>query len=161
MNLQLQSIINLQLMMDLTTPGPAVAPVLSIKTQKSHFLSATLPMDCVICTASDDTVRGSELAWVFFLISQWTNWLPCASTTPLPPCHLQSIRAPVEGSDWSAAWNGESDAAEHEGNDAAAPWTAPLPPPSAERTCYCGLSCRSAWQPTGNTAKGKTGSNLT
>lgn len=58
MNSRLQSVVNLQLMMDLTTPGPAVAPVLSIKTQKSHFLSATLPMDCVIRTTGNDTVKG-------------------------------------------------------------------------------------------------------
>eukprot|EP00066_Takifugu_rubripes_P010507 XP_003978397.1 PREDICTED: ufm1-specific protease 2 [Takifugu rubripes] len=51
------SVINLQLMRDLTTPAPAVAPVLSVKTKKSHFLSAALPMDCVIQTTSNDTVK--------------------------------------------------------------------------------------------------------
>lgn len=55
---RLQSVVNLQLMMDLTTPGPAVAPILSITTQKSHFLSATLPMDCVVRTTGNDTIKG-------------------------------------------------------------------------------------------------------
>lgn len=58
MILLLQSVINLQLMMDLTAPGPAVAPVLSMKTRKSHFLSAALPVDCVIRASSNDTVGG-------------------------------------------------------------------------------------------------------
>lgn len=58
MNWWLQSVINLRLMVDLTAPGPAVAPVLSIKTQKSLFLSATLPMDCVVRTTANDTVEG-------------------------------------------------------------------------------------------------------
>lgn len=57
MKSKLQSVINLQLMRDLTTPAPAVAPVLSVRTKKSHFLSAALPMDCVIQTTSNDTVK--------------------------------------------------------------------------------------------------------
>lgn len=66
MKSQLQSVINLQLLMDLTTPGPVVAPVLSIKTKKSHFLSAALPMDCVIHTTSSDTVK-EYVRFLFFL----------------------------------------------------------------------------------------------
>lgn len=63
---------------------------------------------------------------------------------------------PVDGHDGSAARDGESDAAAPEGDDAAGTWTAPLPASRTERTRDCGLSSRSAWQPTGNAAPGKT-----
>ncbi|XP_053274313.1 ufm1-specific protease 2 [Pleuronectes platessa] len=53
------SVINLQLMMEVTNPGPLSAPVLTRTAQKSHFLSATLPMDCAVCTSCDDTVRDA------------------------------------------------------------------------------------------------------
>lgn len=66
MKSRLQTVINLQLLMDLTTPGPVVAPVLSIKTQKSHFLSAALPMDCVVHTTSNDTVKEYVRCFGFF-----------------------------------------------------------------------------------------------
>uniref|UniRef100_A0A4W6C3P3 Ufm1-specific protease 2 n=1 Tax=Lates calcarifer TaxID=8187 RepID=A0A4W6C3P3_LATCA len=42
------SVINLRLMMEVSRPGPLPAPILSKTVQKSHFLSTTLPMDCVV-----------------------------------------------------------------------------------------------------------------
>ncbi|XP_041789637.1 ufm1-specific protease 2 [Chelmon rostratus] len=53
------SIINLRLMMEATKPGPASAPILSRTVQKSHFLSATLPMDCVVRTTCNDTIKDA------------------------------------------------------------------------------------------------------
>ncbi|XP_068616188.1 ufm1-specific protease 2-like, partial [Brachionichthys hirsutus] len=51
------SVINLRLLMEGTKPGPLPAPVLSRNVHKSHFLATTLPMDCVICTTCDDTIK--------------------------------------------------------------------------------------------------------
>uniref|UniRef100_UPI0037E86DCC ufm1-specific protease 2 isoform X1 n=1 Tax=Semicossyphus pulcher TaxID=241346 RepID=UPI0037E86DCC len=51
--------INLHLMMEVTTKGPLSAPILSRTVQKSHFLSTTLPMDCVIRTTSKDTIKDA------------------------------------------------------------------------------------------------------
>lgn len=84
MESKLQSVINLQLMMDLTTPAPAVAPVLSVKTKKSHFLSAALPMDCVIQTTSNNTVK--EYVWCLFSFFVSLIISERASMTSLPPC---------------------------------------------------------------------------
>ncbi|XP_061586423.1 ufm1-specific protease 2 [Cololabis saira] len=51
------SVVNLRLMMEVTKPGPLPAPILSKTLKKSHFLRATLPMDCVVRTSYNDTVR--------------------------------------------------------------------------------------------------------
>ncbi|CAK6958496.1 ufm1-specific protease 2 [Scomber scombrus] len=51
------NVINLHLMMDMTTRGPASAPILSRTAQNSHFLSTTLPMDCVVRTSYSDTTK--------------------------------------------------------------------------------------------------------
>ncbi|KAM7419322.1 hypothetical protein PAMA_016440 [Pampus argenteus] len=51
------SVINLRLMMEVTKRGPVSAPILSRTVQKSHFLSTTLPMDCVIRTSCNDTMK--------------------------------------------------------------------------------------------------------
>lgn len=55
--LVIQSVINLRLMMEVTKAGPLSAPILSRKAQKSHFLSTTLPMDCVVRTTCNDTIK--------------------------------------------------------------------------------------------------------
>ncbi|KAG7225835.1 hypothetical protein INR49_014356 [Caranx melampygus] len=57
--LRSQSVINLHLMMEMTNPGPLLAPVLSRSLQNSHFLSTTLPMDCVIQTTCNDTIKNA------------------------------------------------------------------------------------------------------
>uniref|UniRef100_A0A7N6AYB7 Ufm1-specific protease 2 n=1 Tax=Anabas testudineus TaxID=64144 RepID=A0A7N6AYB7_ANATE len=54
-----QSVINLQLMTEVTKPGPVSAPILSRTVQKSHFLSTALPMDCVVCTSCSDTIKDA------------------------------------------------------------------------------------------------------
>uniref|UniRef100_A0A3Q0SYC9 Ufm1-specific protease 2 n=1 Tax=Amphilophus citrinellus TaxID=61819 RepID=A0A3Q0SYC9_AMPCI len=41
------SVINLRLMVEVTKPGPVSAPILIKAVQKSHFVRATLPVDCV------------------------------------------------------------------------------------------------------------------
>lgn len=51
------NIINLNLMMEVTKPGPHPAPTLCRTVQKSHFLSATLHMDCVVRTSCNDTIK--------------------------------------------------------------------------------------------------------
>ncbi|KAF6733510.1 Ufm1-specific protease 2 [Oryzias melastigma] len=51
------SVISLRLMMEVTKPGPLSAPVISKTVQKSHFLSATLPLDCAVRTHSKDTIK--------------------------------------------------------------------------------------------------------
>ncbi|XP_056227867.1 ufm1-specific protease 2 [Seriola aureovittata] len=53
------SVINLNLMMEVTKPGPLSAPILSRTLQSSHFLSATLPMDCVVRTSCNDTIKDA------------------------------------------------------------------------------------------------------
>ncbi|XP_049427150.1 ufm1-specific protease 2 [Epinephelus fuscoguttatus] len=53
------SVINLRLMTEATRKGPLPAPILSRTVQKSHFLSTTLPMDCVVRTTSDDTIKDA------------------------------------------------------------------------------------------------------
>ncbi|XP_028263699.1 ufm1-specific protease 2 [Parambassis ranga] len=53
------SIVNLRLMVEVTKPGPLSAPVLNKIIQKSHFLSTTLPIDCVVCTSNTDTVKDA------------------------------------------------------------------------------------------------------
>nr|XP_057942186.1 ufm1-specific protease 2 [Doryrhamphus excisus] len=53
-------VINLNLMMDVTKPGPLPAPVLCRTIQESHFLSATLPVDCVISISSTDTIKDAS-----------------------------------------------------------------------------------------------------
>uniref|UniRef100_A0A3Q4AVQ7 Ufm1-specific protease 2 n=1 Tax=Mola mola TaxID=94237 RepID=A0A3Q4AVQ7_MOLML len=55
------SVINLRLMMEVTAPGPLSVPIFGIKTQKSYFLSATLPMDCIVCTTRNDTIKEFSL----------------------------------------------------------------------------------------------------
>ncbi|XP_022064188.2 ufm1-specific protease 2 [Acanthochromis polyacanthus] len=53
------SVINLGLMMEVTQPGPLSAPILSKTVQKSHFLTTTLPMDCVVCTSCGDAIKDA------------------------------------------------------------------------------------------------------
>ncbi|XP_054635615.1 ufm1-specific protease 2 [Dunckerocampus dactyliophorus] len=53
-------VINLNLMMDVTKPGPLPAPVLCRTIQKSYFLSTTLPVDCVVCISSTDTIKAAS-----------------------------------------------------------------------------------------------------
>ncbi|XP_029018133.1 ufm1-specific protease 2 [Betta splendens] len=53
------SVLNLRLMMEVTTPGPLPAPVLSRTVRRSHFLSTVLPLDCVVCTKSSDTIKDA------------------------------------------------------------------------------------------------------
>lgn len=53
----IQSIINLRLMMEVTKTGPLSAPILSRTVQKSHFLSTTFPVDCVIRTTFNETIK--------------------------------------------------------------------------------------------------------
>lgn len=54
------SVVNLRLLMEVTTKGgPLSAPVLSRTVQTSHFLSTTLPVDCVIRTTSMCTVKDA------------------------------------------------------------------------------------------------------
>lgn len=51
------SVIKLQLMMEVTKPGPLSGLVLCRKAQNSHFVSTTLPMDCIVRASSSDTVK--------------------------------------------------------------------------------------------------------
>ncbi|XP_053189993.1 ufm1-specific protease 2 [Scomber japonicus] len=51
------NVINLRLMMDMTTQGPASAPILSRTAQNTYFLSTTLPMDCVVRTSCSDSTK--------------------------------------------------------------------------------------------------------
>lgn len=51
------SVIKLQLMMEVTKPGPLPGLVLCKKVQNSYFVSTTLPMDCIVCASSSDTVK--------------------------------------------------------------------------------------------------------
>ncbi|XP_060914909.1 ufm1-specific protease 2 isoform X1 [Labrus mixtus] len=54
------SVINLRLMMEVTTKGSHLsAPVLCRTAKKSHFLCTTLPMDCVVCATSKDTAKDA------------------------------------------------------------------------------------------------------
>lgn len=64
------TVINIRLMMEVTQPGPLQAPILCRKSQKAHFLSATLPMDCVISTTCSDTVKDAFEALLDVLIHQ-------------------------------------------------------------------------------------------
>ncbi|KAF3852352.1 hypothetical protein F7725_005707 [Dissostichus mawsoni] len=56
---QRYSVINLRLMMEATKTGPLSAPILRRTLQKSHFLSTTLPMDCVVRTTCSDTIKDA------------------------------------------------------------------------------------------------------
>ncbi|XP_076004319.1 ufm1-specific protease 2 [Genypterus blacodes] len=51
------NVVNLRLMMEVTKPGPQPAPILCRTVQKSHFLSAALPMDCVVHAGSNDSIK--------------------------------------------------------------------------------------------------------
>ncbi|KAK5865843.1 hypothetical protein PBY51_020082 [Eleginops maclovinus] len=53
------SVINLSLMMEATKTGPLSAPILRRTLQKSHFLSTTLPMDCVVRITCSDTIKDA------------------------------------------------------------------------------------------------------
>lgn len=53
------SVVNFDLMMEVTRPGPLSALILSTTVKKSHFLTATLPVDCVVRTGCSDTVRDA------------------------------------------------------------------------------------------------------
>lgn len=53
----IQSVINLRLMMEATKTGPLSAPILSKTVQKSHFLSTALPIDCVVRTTCNNTIK--------------------------------------------------------------------------------------------------------
>ncbi|KAM4583920.1 ufm1-specific protease 2 isoform 2-T2 [Odontesthes bonariensis] len=53
------NVINLRLMMEVTKPRPLSAPVLRKTIQKSNFLTASLPMDCVVRTSSSDTIKDT------------------------------------------------------------------------------------------------------
>lgn len=53
------SVINLHLMMEVTQPSPLSAPILSKTVKKSHFLAATLPIDCAVCTGCSDTIKNA------------------------------------------------------------------------------------------------------
>ncbi|XP_070837166.1 ufm1-specific protease 2 [Chaetodon trifascialis] len=53
------SVINLRLMMETTTTGPASAPILCRTVQKSHFLSTALPVDCVVRVTCNDTIKDA------------------------------------------------------------------------------------------------------
>ncbi|XP_029291641.1 ufm1-specific protease 2 [Cottoperca gobio] len=53
------SVINLRLMMEATKTGPLSAPILRRTVQKSHFLFTTLPMDCVVRTTCNDTIKDA------------------------------------------------------------------------------------------------------
>lgn len=55
--LVIQTVIDIRLMMEVTQPGPLPAPIICKKYQKAHFLSTTLPMDCVVSPASDDSIK--------------------------------------------------------------------------------------------------------
>uniref|UniRef100_A0A8C7YH98 Ufm1-specific protease 2 n=1 Tax=Oryzias sinensis TaxID=183150 RepID=A0A8C7YH98_9TELE len=48
---------NLYLLVEVTKPGPLSAPVISKTVQKSHFLSATLPLDCAVRTHCKETIK--------------------------------------------------------------------------------------------------------
>ncbi|XP_041641436.1 ufm1-specific protease 2 [Cheilinus undulatus] len=53
-------VINLRLMMEVTTNGGSLsAPIFSRTVKKSHFLSTTLPLDCVVCINSKDTIKDA------------------------------------------------------------------------------------------------------
>ncbi|MEQ2281923.1 Ufm1-specific protease 2 [Ameca splendens] len=45
-------------MMEVTKPGPLTAPILTRTVQKSHFLRATLPMDCAVRSSCSDTINN-------------------------------------------------------------------------------------------------------
>lgn len=64
------SVLNCHLMMEVTKPGPLSAPILSKTVKKSHFLTATLPMDCVVRTGCSDTVRDACEKLMKALINQ-------------------------------------------------------------------------------------------
>uniref|UniRef100_A0A3Q2WM59 Ufm1-specific protease 2 n=2 Tax=Haplochromini TaxID=319058 RepID=A0A3Q2WM59_HAPBU len=49
------SVINLRLMTEVTKPGPLSAPILTKTVLKSHFVSVTLPLDCVLVSYSNIT----------------------------------------------------------------------------------------------------------
>ncbi|XP_078801001.1 ufm1-specific protease 2-like isoform X1 [Oryzias latipes] len=51
------SVANLYLMVEVTKPGPLSAPVINKTVQKSHFLSAALPLDCAVRTHCKETVK--------------------------------------------------------------------------------------------------------
>ncbi|XP_054460778.1 ufm1-specific protease 2 [Anoplopoma fimbria] len=53
------SVINLRLMMEATKKGPLSAPILSKTVTKSHFLSTTLPVDCVVLTTFNETIKDA------------------------------------------------------------------------------------------------------
>ncbi|KAJ0050994.1 hypothetical protein NL108_012156, partial [Boleophthalmus pectinirostris] len=61
------TVLNLRLMMEATGPGAphsAQLPVFARTVQTSHFVSTILPMDCVVCVSSGETIRGACLRLV-------------------------------------------------------------------------------------------------
>ncbi|XP_077460543.1 ufm1-specific protease 2 [Stigmatopora argus] len=55
----LARVISLHLMMEATKLGPLPAPILCRTIQKSHFLSATLPIDCAIYIHPTKTIKDA------------------------------------------------------------------------------------------------------
>lgn len=64
------NVLNFDLMVELTKPGPLSVPILNKTMKKSLFLAATLPIDCIVCTNSGDTVRSACEKLMEVLISQ-------------------------------------------------------------------------------------------
>lgn len=64
------TVIDIRLMTEVTQPGPLPAPILCKKSQKAHFLSTTLPMDCVVPTTCNDSIKHAFGALLEGLIHQ-------------------------------------------------------------------------------------------
>lgn len=63
-------VINLRLMMEATKPGPLPPPIFCRTVQKSHFVSTTLSIDCVVCVSPRDTIKNACLQLVEKLTNQ-------------------------------------------------------------------------------------------
>lgn len=77
-------------MMEATKPGPLPLPTFCRTTQTSHFVSTTLPMDCIVCVNASDTIKDACLR----LVEELTNQLNEMKTVTLQHLKGTSMMIP-------------------------------------------------------------------
>ena len=130
--------------MEVTKPRPLSAPVLRKTTQKSNFLTASLPMDCVVRTSSSDTIKEYVLAKIRVIsysnqpvvVYTFVTGSSAATTGLTLPQHfkfiflfflvMQHLYTTAGGANSAVVGDGEGNPAAHERHDAARPRASPL-----------------------------------
>lgn len=73
----LQSIVNIDLMLEMTTLLDAVAPVIEKENKRHHYVSMTLPVDVVVSVSLEKTWQSVRSLLVDAIHTQLTDMLTC------------------------------------------------------------------------------------